>query len=161
MRYVSLAGSWLLEAVLTLKPPKEAKQRFLNRCARRLQRQARIDGELIRSIVRTGTTATVPLFVVAMLAKEIGCSVERLLFGREHEDCEDPNLFTEVDEQEIASANSFATFLEAFEVDFPTILWDYAFPAHRMGKISEITLVAWMELHRERFGQEPSPRSHT
>ena len=160
MRYVSLFGNWLLEAVLALKPPKESKRRFVDGCAMRLQRQARIDGELIRKILRTGASATVPLFVVAVLAKEVGCSVERLLFGREQVDFQDPNLFTEIDEQELASANRFATFLEVFEVDFPTVLWDYAFPSHRMGKILEITLTAWVELHSERFGQEPSPRSH-
>ncbi len=158
MRYVSLAGNWLLEAVLALKPPKESKRRFLNRCAKRLQDQARVDAELIHKILATGTKLNVPLFVVAVLAKETKCSVQRLLFGTDDVDFEDPNLLTEVDEYEIASANNFATFIEAFNVDFPSILWDYAFPVHRMGEECEIPLTGWIQVYRERLGSDPCPR---
>jgi hypothetical protein len=161
MRYVSLAGNWLLEALLQLKPRKESKDRFLKRCAKMLQRQGAIDGELIRGILRTGTKAKVPLFVVALLAKEVGCSVRRLLYGPGEVNFDDPNLDTEADTTEIASANNFATLLEAFHVDFPSILWEYAFPAHRMGTMSEIPLEGWIELYRERFGSNPPPRHQT
>ncbi len=160
MRYVNLTGNWLRQALLSLKPPKESRERFLNRCTKRVQHQARIDAELIRSILRTGAKATVPLFVVAVLAREAGCSVQRLLFNAEQPDFEDPNLFTGIDEADVASANNFATLLEAFHVDFPTVLWEYAFPAHRMGEVAEITLTGWLELYHERFEQEPPPRSH-
>ena len=161
MRYVSLAGNWLLEALLRLKSSKESNRRFLNRCANRLQHQARIDGDLIRRMLNTGSKASVPLFVVALLAKEVSCSVERLLYGRDEVDFDDPNLVTEVDHADVASASNFATLLEAFHIDLPSILWDYAFPAHRMGTMSVIPLEGWIELYRERFGTSPPPRCQT
>ncbi len=160
MRYVSLAGNWLREALLELKPAKESRRRFLGRCANRLQQQASLDRQLIDMALATGAKVVVPLFAVAVLAREVGCSVERLLFGEDGPSSDDPNDLTPADASEIASANNFATVLEAFHVDFPSILWEYAFPAHRKGEASEISVSGWLALYVERSGQEPAPRSN-
>lgn len=159
IHYVSLRGNWLRSALLRQKDPKEATGRYLDRCSRMLEREAHIDRALIKDVLYTGGPVEVPLFFVALAAQWIGCTVERLLWGTDDPEFDDPHLeTTEGERAAVRSANSFGKFLREREVLFPTVLWDYAFPTQRRGEVGEITLEQWSELYRERYKASPRPR---
>ena len=159
MTYLQVPGRWLCEALLASKPAKESKERFLKRCARRLQKVARLDALTIRHILFGGepdSRSEIPLFVVAILAREVNKTVRYLLIGSDTVD--DPNLVSRVEDDEIESAEAFALLIDKYDLPFPSLLWEHGFPAFRKGAVGRITLGQWEELYRERYGAEPRPR---
>lgn len=157
MTYLEIPGRWLREALLASKPPKEATRKFLTRCARRLETIARLDRPTVTQLLFSDDPVpNVPLFVVAILAREVRKSIEYLLIGSDS--TIDPGLISTAEGAEITSANSFSRFLDRFDVPFPSVVWEYGFPAQRKGQIEAITFEQWIALYVERYGAEPQPR---
>lgn len=153
MLYVELQGRHLKEAINLRRSRNGNWPRTASRLASRLQRATGIDSDSIAQLLSGTGVIRVPLYAVALLARFLGITVELLLIGVEETD--DPNVLSPVDESHIASANSFVDFIDRFHIDFPLPLWDYAFPRHRKGTTSSLTLSDWIALHVEKYGSQP------